>query len=166
MQVGWRTPIQHTITPHDTSIKLLSIPCAPPHSKAGLVPIHLCATLGTTSTTAVNPIGPLANVANDYGVWVHVDAAYAGSACIFPEFRHHLDGIERVNSLSLSPHEWLLSYLDCCCLWVKQLSEITRSLSTNPEYLNNKAGESDSVVEFKDWQIGTVEDSKPSGCGS
>lgn len=147
--------MQHTITPHDTSLKPLSIPCAPPHSKAGLVPIHLCATLGTTSTTAVDPIGPLANVANDYGVWVHVDAAYAGSACIFPEFRHHLDGIERVNSLSLSPHEWLLSYLDCCCLWVKQLSEITRSLSTNPEYLNNKASESDSVVEFKDWQVGT-----------
>ncbi|KAJ9686824.1 hypothetical protein PVL29_015601 [Vitis rotundifolia] len=122
---------------------------------AGLVPIHLCATLGTTSTTAVDPIGPLANVANDYGVWVHVDAAYAGSACICPEFRHHLDGIERVNSLSLSPHKWLLSYLDCCCLWVKQPSQIIRSLSTNPEYLNNKASESGSVVEFKDWQIGT-----------
>ena len=122
---------------------------------AGLVPTHLCATLGTTSTTAVDPIRPLADVGNDYGLWVHVDAAYAGSACICPEFRHHLDGIELVDSLSLSPHKWLLSYLDCCCLWVKQPGQITRSLSTNPEYLKNKASESGSVVEYKDWQIGT-----------
>nr|CAN71537.1 hypothetical protein VITISV_019787 [Vitis vinifera] len=74
----------------------------------GLVPIHLCATLGTTSTTAVDPIGPLANVANDYGVWVHMNVAYIGSACICLEFRHHLDEIKRVNSLSLNPHKWYL----------------------------------------------------------
>ncbi|MBA0791703.1 hypothetical protein Gohar_016269, partial [Gossypium harknessii] len=67
----------------------------------GLVPLYLCVTLGTTSTTAVDPIELLAGVAKEHGMWVHVDAAYAGSACICPEFRHHLNGVERVDSLSL-----------------------------------------------------------------
>ncbi|PSS05768.1 Aromatic-L-amino-acid decarboxylase [Actinidia chinensis var. chinensis] len=122
---------------------------------AGLVPLYLCVTVGTTSTTAVDPLEDLADVANDYGVWVHVDAAYGGSACICPEFRHYLDGIELVDSLSLSPHKWLLSYLDCCCLWVKQPGLLVKALSTNPEYLRNKPSESDSVVDYKDWQVGT-----------
>ncbi|XP_021900924.1 aromatic-L-amino-acid decarboxylase-like [Carica papaya] len=122
---------------------------------AGLVPLYLCLTVGTTSTTAVDPVQPLADVANAYGVWVHVDAAYSGSACICPEFRHYLDGVERVDSLSLSPHKWLLSYLDCCCLWVKNSNSVVKALSTNPEYLRNKPSESNSVVDYKDWQVGT-----------
>ncbi|GJY62399.1 aromatic-L-amino-acid decarboxylase-like protein [Tanacetum coccineum] len=121
----------------------------------GLVPLYLCATLGTTSTTAVDPIKDLAKVANEYRIWVHVDAAYGGSACICPEYRHYLDGIELVDSLSISPHKWLLSYLDCCCLWVKNPSFIINALSTNPEYLRNKVGESGMVVSYKDWQVGT-----------
>lgn len=84
-----------------------------------------------------------------------MDAAYAGSACICPEFRHYLNGVERVDSLSLAPHKWLLTYLDCCCLWVKNPSLLTKTLSTNPEYLKNKLSESNSVVDYKDWQIGT-----------
>ena len=122
---------------------------------AGLVPLYLCVTVGTTSTTAVDPVEQLVHVAEDYGMWVHVDAAYAGSACICPEFRHYLDGVERVDSLSLAPHKWLLCYLDCCCLWVKWPSSLVKSLSTSPEYLNNKRSESNSVVDYKDWQIGT-----------
>lgn len=122
---------------------------------AGLVPLYLCATVGTTSTTAVDPIGALADVANKYAMWVHVDAAYGGSSCICPEFRHYLNGIERVDSLSLSPHKWLLSYLDCCCLWVKNPSLLVKALSTNPEYLRNKPSESNLVVDYKDWQVGT-----------
>ncbi|XP_062152631.1 tryptophan decarboxylase TDC2-like [Alnus glutinosa] len=122
---------------------------------AGLVPLYVCATVGTTSTTAVDPLEPLADVASEYGMWMHVDAAYGGSACICPEFRHYLDGIDRVDSLSLSPHKWLLCYLDCCCLWVKNPSLLVKALTTDPEYLRNKASESDSVVDFKDWQVGT-----------
>lgn len=122
---------------------------------AGLVPFYLCATVGTTSTTAIDPLEQIADVATDYGLWMHVDAAYGGSACICPEFRHYLDGIERVDSLSLSPHKWLLSYLDCCCLWVKKPSSLMKALSTDPEYLRNKASESASVVDYKDWQVGT-----------
>ncbi|KAE8679972.1 Tyrosine/DOPA decarboxylase 3 [Hibiscus syriacus] len=122
---------------------------------SGLVPVYLCLNLGTTSTTAIDPIEPLACVAKEHGMWVHVDAAYAGSACICPEFRHHLNGIELVDSLSLSPHKWLLTFLDCCCLWVQNPNSLVKALSTNPEYLRNKQSESDSVVDFKDWQLGT-----------
>ncbi|XP_062078902.1 tryptophan decarboxylase TDC2-like [Humulus lupulus] len=121
----------------------------------GLVPLYLCGTVGTTSTTTVDPLEPLANVATDYGMWFHVDAAYAGSACICPEFRHCLNGIERVDSLSMNPHKWLLSCLGCCCLWVKRSDLLVKSLSVTPEYLKNECSESKSVVDFKDWQLGT-----------
>ncbi|XP_041023052.1 phenylacetaldehyde synthase-like [Juglans microcarpa x Juglans regia] len=121
--------------------------------EAGLVPLYLCANVGTTSTTAIDPLGSLCDVAKDYGLWVHVDAAYAGSACICPEFRQFMDGIEAANSLSLNAHKWLFTPLDCCCLWVKDPSALIKSLSTNPEFLRNKASDSKQVVDYKDWQI-------------
>ncbi|KAF5738336.1 tyrosine/DOPA decarboxylase 2-like [Tripterygium wilfordii] len=121
--------------------------------EAGLIPLFLCTTVGTTSTTAVDPVRQLCDVAKEYGIWVHVDAAYAGSACICPEFRHFFDGVEGVNSFSLNAHKWCFTPLDCCCLWVKDPGALTRSLSTNPEYLRNKASDSRQVVDYKDWQI-------------
>ncbi|KAF3450361.1 hypothetical protein FNV43_RR06441 [Rhamnella rubrinervis] len=119
----------------------------------GLVPAYLCATVGTTSTTAVDPLGPLCDVTKDYGIWVHVDAAYAGSICICPEFRHFIDGVEGANSFSFNAHKWFFTTLDCCCLWVKDPSALIKALSTNPEYLRNKATDSNQVVDYKDWQI-------------
>ncbi|KDP38022.1 hypothetical protein JCGZ_04665 [Jatropha curcas] len=119
----------------------------------GLIPLFLCATIGTTSTTAVDPLRPLCDVAREYNIWVHVDAAYAGNACICPEFQHFLDGLEDANSFSLNAHKWLLTNLDCCCLWVKDPNALIKSLSTNPEYLKNKASDSAQVVDYKDWQI-------------
>lgn len=121
---------------------------------AGLVPVYLCATVGTTSSTAVDPIKALADVAERYGTWMHVDAAYGGSACICPEFRKYLDGVERVDSISMSPHKWLLTFLDCCCLWVRNPDLMIKGLSIEPEYLKNKPSETRSVVDYKDWQIG------------
>jgi aromatic-L-amino-acid/L-tryptophan decarboxylase len=121
---------------------------------AGLVPAYVCATLGTTSTNAVDPIGAVADAAGGFGAWVHVDAAYAGSACICPEFRHHLNGVERVDSISMSPHKWLLTCLDCTCLWVRDRRRVTGSLETNPEYLKNEASESGDVTDPKDMQVG------------
>ncbi|CAI0468486.1 unnamed protein product [Linum tenue] len=120
----------------------------------GLVPLFLCATIGTTSTTAVDPLEPLCRVAKEHGgMWVHVDAAYGGSACICPEFRHVIDGVEGANSFSLNAHKWFLTTLDCCCLWTKDPNAIKKSLSTNPEYLKNRASESGHVVDYKDWQL-------------
>ncbi|KAF8669916.1 hypothetical protein HU200_051097 [Digitaria exilis] len=121
---------------------------------AGLVPTYVCATVGTTSTNAVDPISAIADVARKFGAWVHVDAAYAGSACICPEFRHHLDGVERVDSISMSPHKWLLTCLDCTCLWVRNTCQLTNSLETKPEYLKNDASESGHVTDVKDMQVG------------
>ncbi|KAF3450354.1 hypothetical protein FNV43_RR06434 [Rhamnella rubrinervis] len=119
----------------------------------GLIPLYLCATVGTTSTAAVDPLGSLCNVTKDYGMWVHVDAAYAGSACICPEFHHFIDGVEGANSFSFNPHKLLFTMLDCCCLWVKDSNALIKSLSTSPEYLRNKATDSKQVVDYKDWQI-------------
>ncbi|OEL18396.1 Aromatic-L-amino-acid decarboxylase [Dichanthelium oligosanthes] len=121
---------------------------------AGLVPTYVCATVGTTSTNAVDPIGAIAIVARKFGAWIHVDAAYAGSAFICPEFRHHLDGVERVDSISISPHKWLLTCLDCTCLWVRDTHRLTDSLETNPKYLKNDASDSGAVTDLKDMQVG------------
>ncbi|KAJ4758948.1 Tyrosine decarboxylase [Rhynchospora pubera] len=120
---------------------------------AGLVPLFLCATVGTTSSTAVDFLPGLCKVAAEYGMWVHVDAAYAGSACICPEFRHFIDGVEDADSFSFNAHKWFFTTLDCCCLWVKNPNALIQALSTNPEYLKNKATESKQVVDYKDWQI-------------
>ncbi|KAL6659482.1 hypothetical protein ACP70R_003522 [Stipagrostis hirtigluma subsp. patula] len=121
---------------------------------SGLVPTYVCATLGTTSTNAIDPIRAIADVAAQFGAWVHVDAAYAGSACICPEFRHHLAGVELVDSISVSPHKWLLTCLDCTCLWVRDTRRLTDSLETNPEYLRNDASDSGAVTDVKDMQVG------------
>ncbi|MED6106580.1 hypothetical protein PIB30_005864 [Stylosanthes scabra] len=119
----------------------------------GLVPCYLCATVGTTSTTAVDPVGALCHVTKKYRMWVHIDGAYEGSACICPEFRYLIDGVEDADSFSLNAHKWFLTNLDCCCLWVKDPLSLIRSLSTNASYLHNNASESKGVVDYKDWQI-------------
>ncbi|MBA0882061.1 hypothetical protein Goshw_028557, partial [Gossypium schwendimanii] len=121
--------------------------------ESGLIPAFLCATMGTTSTTAVDPIRSLSEVTKEYGMWIHVDAAYAGSACICPEYRHFIDGVENVNSFSFNAHKWFFTTLDCCCLWVKDPGALTKSLSSSAEYLKNNASGSKQVVDYKDWQI-------------
>ncbi|VAH01191.1 unnamed protein product [Triticum turgidum subsp. durum] len=121
---------------------------------AGLVPTYVCATVGTTSSNAVDPVGAVADVAAMFNAWIHVDAAYAGSACICPEFRHHLDGVEHVDSISMSPHKWLLTCLDCTCLYVRDAHRLSDSLETNPEYLKNDATDSGEVTDLKDMQVG------------
>ncbi|XVF42445.1 hypothetical protein PTKIN_Ptkin01aG0363800 [Pterospermum kingtungense] len=121
--------------------------------KLGLVPLYLCATLGTTPCGAVDPIAELGKVAREYKLWLHIDAAYAGSACICPEFRHYLDGVELANSFSMNPHKWFLTNMDCCCLWIKEPKLLVDSLSTDPEILRNKASKSKVVVDYKDWQV-------------
>nr|GMC97686.1 tyrosine decarboxylase 1-like [Ipomoea batatas] len=119
----------------------------------GLVPLYFCATIGTTMTNAVDPLRPICNVAKQFDMWVHVDAAYAGSACICPEFQDHLDGIEDANYFSLNAHKWFFTTLDCCCLWVRDPAPLIASLSTNHECLRNQATDSKTVVDYKDWQI-------------
>ncbi|VFR00595.1 unnamed protein product [Cuscuta campestris] len=120
---------------------------------AGLIPFFLCATVGTTSSTAIDPLLALGNIAKSNGMWFHVDAAYAGSACICPEFRHYLDGVEEADSFNMNAHKWFLTNFDCSALWIKERSALVQALSTNPEYLKNKASQENMVVDYKDWQI-------------
>lgn len=82
-----------------------------------------------------------------------MDAAYAGSACICPEFRHYIDGVEEATSFNMNAHKWFLTNFDCSALWVKDRSALVQSLSTNPEFLQNKASQGNLVVDYKDWQI-------------
>lgn len=119
----------------------------------GLIPLFLCATVGTTSSTAVDPLLTLGKITKINNMWFHVDAAYAGSACICPEYRHHLNGIEEADSFNMNCHKWFLTNFDCSALWIKDRNALIQSLSTNPEYLKNKASQGSTVVDYKDWQI-------------
>ncbi|CAI0434701.1 unnamed protein product [Linum tenue] len=119
----------------------------------GLIPFFLCGTVGTTSSATVDPLYSLAKIAKSNGMWFHVDAAYAGSACICPEYRKYLDGVEEADSFNMNAHKWFLTNFDCSALWVKDRNALIQSLSTNPEFLKNKASQANLVVDYKDWQI-------------
>ncbi|KAF8090318.1 hypothetical protein N665_0479s0022 [Sinapis alba] len=121
--------------------------------EAGLIPFFLCGTVGTTSSTAVDPLAALGKIAKSNEMWFHVDAAYAGSACICPEYRQYIDGVETADSFDMNAHKWFLTNFECSLLWVKDQSALTEALSTNPEYLKNKASQANLVVDYKDWQI-------------
>ncbi|KMZ67181.1 short isoform Tyrosine Decarboxylase [Zostera marina] len=121
--------------------------------EAGLIPFFLCATVGTTSSASVDPLVKIGKITEENAMWFHVDAAYAGSACICPEYRHYLDGLEYVDSFCMNPHKWLLINFDCSTLWVKERSALVNSFGTNPDYLKNKMSQQKNVVDFNDWQI-------------
>uniref|UniRef100_A0A803MR18 Tyrosine decarboxylase n=1 Tax=Chenopodium quinoa TaxID=63459 RepID=A0A803MR18_CHEQI len=119
----------------------------------GLVPLYVCASVGATGSGAVDPIDGLGRIAKEFGAWLHVDAAFAGSACICPEYRHYLNGVEFADSISMNPHKWLLTNMDCTCLWLRNPKLLVDSLSTNSEILRNKASDLNEVIDYKDWQI-------------
>lgn len=120
---------------------------------AGLTPMYVCATVGTTSSTAVDPIAEIGALCPDMGVWLHVDAAFSGAACICPEFRGAIAGIERADSFCFNPHKWLLTNFDCSLLWTRDRTALTGALSVTPEYLRNAASSSGAVIDYRDWQI-------------
>ncbi|OEL32696.1 Tyrosine/DOPA decarboxylase 5 [Dichanthelium oligosanthes] len=101
------------------------------YEAAGRVPLFLCATVGTTPTAAVDPLRELCAAVSGHDVWVHVDAAYAGAACVCPEFRHAIAGAEAVDSFSTNPHKWLLANMDCCALWARRPEALTAALGTD-----------------------------------
>jgi aromatic-L-amino-acid decarboxylase len=95
------------------------------------------ATIGTTGAGAVDPVGDLADLCEDAGVWLHVDAAYAGPAAICPELRHHFAGWERADSIGVNPHKWLGTPMDCSALWTRRPDDFRRTFSLVPEYLQS-----------------------------
>jgi aromatic-L-amino-acid decarboxylase len=120
---------------------------------AGLVPCMVVATVGTTATGTVDPLREIAEVCRKHGVWLHVDAAMAGSAAICPEFRHLQDGLEGADSYCFNMHKWLLTNFDCDCFYVRDRASLINALSILPEYLRNAATESGAVIDYRDWQI-------------
>ncbi|MEY2588187.1 MAG: aromatic-L-amino-acid/L-tryptophan decarboxylase [Acidimicrobiaceae bacterium] len=121
---------------------------------AGLVPFLVVATVGTTSSLAIDPVPAVADAAERHRAWLHVDAAMAGSAAIVPELRSLVNvGLERVDSWCFDPHKWLFTNFDCDVLYVTDRAALIRSLSVLPEYLRNVASESGAVIDYRDWHV-------------
>ena len=121
--------------------------------EAGRVPCFVAATVGTTSSTAFDSVRAVGEVCERHGVWLHVDAALAGSAAVCPEFRWMHDGLEYASSYCFNPHKWLLTNFDCDCFFVADRETLLRSLTIVPEYLRNAASDSGDVIDYRDWQI-------------
>src|SRR3954453_18373956 len=119
----------------------------------GYTPVLVCATVGTTSTTAIDPLAELGPLCQKYGVWLHVDAAYAGVSGVVPELRTLQDGVEWADSYTTDAHKWLLTGVDTTLFWVADRAALTGALSILPEYLRNAATDAGAVVDFRDWQI-------------
>ena len=121
---------------------------------AGLVPFLVVATVGTTSSLAIDPVPAVADAAARHSAWVHVDAAMAGSAAVVPALRPLVNaGLERVDSWCFDPHKWLFTNFDCDVFYVADRAALLRSLSVLPEYLRNAASESGSVIDYRDWHV-------------
>lgn len=101
----------------------------------GMRPMAIVATVGTTSTTSVDPVPAIAEIAKRHGIWLHVDAAYAGVAAIVPEFRHVMDGIEMADSLVVNPHKWLFVPMDLSALYVKDEAAVRKAFTLVPEFI-------------------------------
>jgi len=118
---------------------------------AGKRPCCIVASVGSTSATAIDPIPAIADIAERYNIWLHVDAAYGGSAAVVPEMRHILNGAERAHSLILNPHKWLYVSIDCSVLYTRYPEILRRSSSLSAEYL--RTSEDDRVVNYMDYGV-------------
>ncbi len=117
----------------------------------GLVPTCVVATVGTTSSTAVDPLSPIGEICREHDLWLHVDSAFAGTAAMLPEKRWILDGVEHADSFVFNPHKWMLTNFDCSAYFVKDAGLLTRTFEIHPEYL--KTGVDAEVKNYRDWGI-------------
>ncbi|MBX9607292.1 MAG: aspartate aminotransferase family protein [Gammaproteobacteria bacterium] len=120
---------------------------------AGLTPFFVCASVGTTSSLAVDPLPAIADLCQREGLWLHVDGAMAGSAALCPEYRYLHAGLEGADSYCFNPHKWLLTNFDCDCFFVADREPLIRALTVLPEYLRNEASASGAIIDYRDWQI-------------
>jgi aromatic-L-amino-acid/L-tryptophan decarboxylase len=121
--------------------------------KAGFIPCFVCATVGTTSSNAIDPVPEIGRMCREQNLWLHVDAAMSGTAALCPEFRHIHDGLEFADSYAFNPHKWMFTNFDCDCFYVADRAALIKTLSVLPEYLRNQATESGAVIDYRDWQI-------------
>lgn len=119
--------------------------------KAGFRPVFAAAAIGTTGSTAIDPLRAIGKICKKYDIWLHADAAYAGSALILPEMRYMIDGIECADSIVFNPHKWLFTNFDCSAYFVKDKAALIRTFEILPEYL--KTVEKSPVNNYRDWGI-------------
>jgi aromatic-L-amino-acid decarboxylase len=117
----------------------------------GLVPACVVATAGTTSSGAIDPLRPIGEICRRQGVWLHVDAAWAGTAALLPDKRWVLDGAELADSLVFNPHKWMVTNFDCSAYFVRDPAALIRTFEIHPEYL--KTGVDAKVKNYRDWGI-------------
>jgi aromatic-L-amino-acid/L-tryptophan decarboxylase len=118
---------------------------------AGKRPCCIVASIGSTSTSAIEPIPAIADVAERYGIWLHIDAAYGGSAAVVPELRYILAAVERAHSLVLNPHKWLYVGIDCSVLYTRYPDILRRASALSSEVL--RTAEDDRVVNYMDYGV-------------
>jgi aromatic-L-amino-acid/L-tryptophan decarboxylase len=118
---------------------------------AGALPFCVVATVGTTSTSSIDPVPAIADICAEHKLWLHVDTAYAGPAALLPEMRHILDGTERADTIVVNPHKWLFTPFDLSVLYCRQMDVLRRAFSLVPEYL--KTGDAETVRNGMDYGI-------------
>ena len=121
--------------------------------RAGMIPFFVCATVGTTSSNAMDPLPEIGRICREHNLWLHADAAMSGTAALCPEFRHIQDGLELADSYCFNPHKWMFTNFDCDCFYVADRDILIQTFSVQPEYLRNKATESKAVIDYRDWHI-------------
>jgi aromatic-L-amino-acid decarboxylase len=121
--------------------------------RAGRVPCFVCATVGTTSSNAIDPLPEIGLICRERGIWLHVDAAMSGTAALCPEFRFIHNGMEFADSYCFNPHKWMFTNFDCDCFYVADRRVLIETLTVLPEYLRNRTSESGAVIDYRDWQI-------------
>ena len=117
----------------------------------GLKPCCVVPTVGTTSTTSIDPVAEVVRIANRFGAWVHVDGAYGGCAAVLPEFRHYLDGVEAAHSLVVNPHKWFFTPIDCSVFYTSRPDVLRQALALTPEYL--RTSEDSAAVNLMDYGV-------------
>ncbi len=121
--------------------------------EAGLIPCFVSATIGTSSSNAIDPLTEIGAICQQEGLWLHVDAAMSGTAALCPEFRHIQAGLECADSYCFNPHKWMFTNFDCDCFFVADRAALIQTLSVLPEYLRNQASESGAVIDYRDWHV-------------
>ena len=117
------------------------------------VPCLVSATVGTTSSNAMDPVRAIGELCREHGIWLHVDAAMSGTAALCPEYRWIHDGLELADSYCFNPHKWMFTNFDCDCFYVADRKSLINALSVLPEYLRNQATESGAVIDYRDWHV-------------
>jgi len=119
----------------------------------GRIPCFVSATVGTTSSNAMDPVRAIGEICRQHKIWLHVDAAMSGTAALCPEFRSMHDGLDLADSYCFNPHKWMFTNFDCDCFYVADRKALINTMSVLPEYLRNQATESGAVIDYRDWHV-------------